>query len=94
MKALSRLLRMQKPDEHDTFEAGFHDLPSMGTLKRMSFSELAIKLQKYAAGSAAFLVVQREMKLKENPFIWSKPWFLWGTTAIIGIAGLALKYFG
>ena len=81
-------------DEHDTFEAGFHGLPPMKKLRVMSFSELAIELQKHEQGSAAFLVVQREMNLNADPSFFKKPWFIWGTTATIGIIGIALKFLG
>jgi len=83
-----------KEDEHDTFDAGFHGLPPMRKLKRMSFSELAMELQQYESGSAAYLVVQREMNLKSDRSIFKKPWFLWFTTAALGLIGVALKFFG
>ena len=79
-------------DEHHTFEAGYHGLPDKKKLEKMSFSQLAIELQKHEVGSAAYLVVQREMKLKENPAIWSKPWFIWTTTFVLATLGLAAKF--
>ncbi len=83
-----------KEDEHDTFDAGFHDLPPMQKLKRMSFSELAMELQQYESGSAAYLVVQREMNLKSDRSIFKKPWFKWITVVTLGLIGVALKMFG
>lgn len=77
-------------DEHDTFAAGFHELPPVRKLKRMSFSELAIELQEHAPGSAAYLVVQREMGLKANPSLWAKPWFVWLAGLTSGVIGTAL----
>ena len=78
-------------DEHDTFDAGYHGLPAKKKLEKMSFSQLAMELQNHKLGSAAYLVVQREMKLKEDPSFWVKHWVK-GVIALIGVvAGLAAK---
>ena len=70
-------------DEHDTFDAGYHGLPPMKKIRGISFSELAIELQQHAPGTAAYLVVQREMRLKER-VIGDRPPFLLKALRVIG----------
>jgi len=87
---------IEMAEEHDTLDAGYHDIPSSEKLKAMSFSKLAIKLQEFKPGSAAFLIVEREMNLKADPSLWVNRWFAWGvsliTTAAIGVVLLWLKH--
>ena len=76
----------------DGYNKVAHGIPYDRELAAMTYKQLAIELQKHEPGCAAYLLVQREMKLKENPAIWSKPWFIWTTTVTLAILGLAAKF--
>lgn len=80
-----------RTDEHDSFDAGLHDLPPMRKLKAMSYSELAMAIQGHKPDSAAHLIIQSQMKLKEPRQLFARPWFLWVTHISTFCVGLAIK---
>ena len=53
-------------ESDDQFISGFHGIPSPEKLRSMSFVELAELLSRCEAGSAKFLVTQRELQRRLN----------------------------
>lgn len=46
----------------DSFTRGYHDIPDSSQLESMSFAELASEISTCQAGSAKYIVIEREIK--------------------------------